>query len=297
MRSRLVSFALALAALLLAGAAFAALSPASYSGRGFAPVGDTWLFYEVKGAGEPVVLIHGGQLDSRMWDEQFDSYAREFRVLRYDIRGFGGSPVTRAVYSNAEDLAALLDYLAIPKAHLIGLSLGGMVATDFALTHPGRVLSLVLSGPGVTGLNAETEEENARYLAEVRAARDLPPDEGVKPWLADPLLAPAMEHPELAPRLERLACENLHAWTTNWQLQRIPRPVPATRLRDIKAPTLLIVGDRDLPSSFTVIDTLAKAITGSRKVFIPGAGHMVNMEKPAEFDRAVLGFLRGLKKR
>jgi pimeloyl-ACP methyl ester carboxylesterase len=293
MQARSRGFALGLATLLLAGIAFASVP---YSGRGFAPVGDTWLFYEVKGSGDPVVLIHGGQLDSRMWDDQFESYAREFRVLRYDVRGYGGSPVTKAPYSNADDLAALLDYLGMPKAHVIGLSLGGMVASDFAVTHPERVLSLVLSGPGVTGLDLESPEETVRYLSEVRAARDEPPERAVKPWLADPLLAPAMENPSLAPRLERLARENLHAWLNNWALQRIPRPVTAQRLGDIKVPTLLVVGDRDVPSIRAMVDTLAKSIASARKIVIPGAGHMVNMEKPAEFDRAVLEFLRGVAK-
>jgi pimeloyl-ACP methyl ester carboxylesterase len=138
MHARFPALVFPLAALLLAGPASAALDPGSYAGRGFAPVDDTRLFYEVKGSGDPVVLIHGGQLDSRMWDDQFEPYAREFRVLRYDVRGFGGSPATNAPYSNADDLAALMDYLGMPKAHVVGLSLGGMVATDFAVTHPNR---------------------------------------------------------------------------------------------------------------------------------------------------------------
>ena len=306
MAVRRLALALPFLALLLARPA-SALDPAagtaaspdarSYTGRGFAPVGDTWLFYEVKGAGEPLVLIHGGQLDSRMWDDQFDAYAREFRVLRYDVRGFGGSPVTKQPYSNADDLAALMDYLGMPKAHIVGLSLGGMVATDFAVTHPERVLSLVLSGPGVTGLDLESPEENARFLREVKAARDDPPDRAVRPWLEDPLIAPAMENPRIATKIERLARENLHAWLNNWLLQRIPRPLPAERLGEIRVPTLLVVGDRDLPSSLAVVDTLARRVAGARKVVIAGAGHLVNMEKPAEFDRAVLEFLRGAAKR
>ena len=296
MHARFPALVFPLAVLLLAGPASAALDPAAYAGRGFAPVGDTRLFYEVKGSGDPVVLIHGGQLDSRMWDDQFEPYAREFRVLRYNVRGFGGSPATNAPYSNADDLAALMDYLGMPKAHVVGLSLGGMVATDFAVTHPDRVLSLVLSGPGVTGLDLESPEEIARYLSEVRAARDQKPEQAARQWLEDPLMAPAMENPKLAPRLERLARENLHAWLNNWKLQRIPQPPTAQRLGEIKVPTLLIVGDRDVRGVLAMVDTLAKSIAGARRVVIPGAGHMVNMEKPAEFDRAVLEFLRGVAK-
>jgi pimeloyl-ACP methyl ester carboxylesterase len=280
-----------LIALLACPPATRADDPAAYVGRGFAPANGTRMFYEVRGQGEPLVLIHGGQLDSRMWDDQFDAYARYFRVLRYDVRGFGGSPLGEGTYSHADDLAALMDYLGMPRAHLLGLSLGGMVATDFAVTYPARVLSLVLSGPGLTGLDAESPEELARYFAEVVAARDAPPDSVVRLWLSDPLMAPAAADPRLRPRLERLARENAHAWLDNWALRRPPAPPTLARLAEIRVPTLLVVGDRDLPSIFAAVDTLAKAVPGAKKVVIPGAGHMVSMEKPAEFDAAVLGFL------
>ena len=148
----------------------------------------------------------------------------------------------------------------------------------------------------MTGLDLESPEEIARYLSEVRAARDQKPEQAARQWLEDPLMAPAMENPKLAPRLERLARENLHAWLNNWKLQRIPQPPTAQRLGEIKVPTLLIVGDRDVRGVLAMVDTLAKSIAGARRVVIPGAGHMVNMEKPAEFDRAVLEFLRGVAK-
>lgn len=135
------------------GGARAATDAGTYSGHGFAPVKGTRLFYEVAGSGEPLVLIHGGQLDSRMWDDQFETFARSFRVLRYDIRGFGGSPIPEAPYSNAEDLAALMDYLGMAQAHLVGLSLGGMVASDFAVARPSascHSCSRVPASPGST---------------------------------------------------------------------------------------------------------------------------------------------------
>jgi pimeloyl-ACP methyl ester carboxylesterase len=267
---------------------------ATYSGHGFAPVHGARLFYEVKGRGEPLVLIHGGQMDCRMWDQQFESYSRYFRVLRYDIRGFGGSVMPETPFSNADDLAGLMEYLGMTRAHIVGLSLGGMVATDLAVTHPECVRSLVLSGPGLTGFDPEGPEEVARYYAEVRTARDQPADSLVRAWLDDPLIAPAAGNPKLRARLERMTRENVGAWLGNWRLQRVPRPPTAARLADIVAPTLILVGDRDLPSIVATVDTLAKAVRGARKAVIPGAGHMLPMEKPAEFDRAVMEFLRGL---
>ncbi len=129
--------ALAAMAVALAGGAthFKALDE---SGHGFAPVYGTRLFYEVRGTGSPVVLIHGGQLDCRMWDDQLTALAQHFRVIRYDVRGYGGSVQPDMLYSDADDLAGLLDYLKVNKAHIVGLSLGGRIAIDFAVAHPAR---------------------------------------------------------------------------------------------------------------------------------------------------------------
>src|SRR4051794_24006905 len=116
-----------IAAMLVALAGLAtgggAAGPADDGGHGVAPVGGTRLFYEVKGTGPAVVLIHGGQLDCRMWDDQFTAFSRHFGVIRYDVRGYGGSVQPDTLYSDAEDLAGLLDYLKVDRVHIVGLSL------------------------------------------------------------------------------------------------------------------------------------------------------------------------------
>ncbi len=272
--------------------AWAAAEIAPPAGRGIAAVAGTRLFYEVRGDGPPVVMIHGGQLDSRMWDPQFEAYAKEFRVLRYDVRGFGASLLPDRPYSDADDLAALLDYVGMPKAHLIGLSLGGRIAVDFALAYPARVLSLTLAGPGLAGFEMSDPEGDARFWAIINAARDEGTEKATELWLKDPYMAPAMENPRIAPWLRRLSLENGHPWLANPFLQRSPQPPAAKRLAQIKTPTLLVLGGRDVPVIKAIIDALAKEIPGARKVVIEGSGHMVNVEKPEEFDRAVLAFLR-----
>ncbi len=269
---------------------------ADFTGRGFAPVNETRLCYEVAGRGEPLVLIHGGQLDSRMWDEQFELFTKEFRVLRYDVRGYGGSGDLETPYSDAGDLAALLEYVGMTsKAHFVGLSLGGRIAIDFALTHPERVASLALAGPGLDGFEGGDGSEGARWWAMVQAARDDGAPKAIEMWLSDPYMAPAMEHADLAPRIRRLSLENQRDWLGNPILQRSPRPSPAARLAEIRVPTLIILGDRDVPRIAAIVDTLSSGIAGAEKVVVRGAGHMVSMEKPEEFNRAVLGFLRGLR--
>jgi pimeloyl-ACP methyl ester carboxylesterase len=267
-----------------------------FTGHGFAPVEGTRLYYEVKGKGPAVVLIHGGQLDSRMWDDQFDVLAKQFTVIRYDVRGFGGSAQLDKVYCDADDLGGLLDYLEVKRAHLVGLSLGGRIAVDFAVAHAKRVDSLTLAGPGLAGHEAPgAEEVELRMWNLIKAARDDGPDKVTQMWLKDPFMAPAMEQPRLAARLQRLTRENAHCWLRNPVLQRSPQPLAAKRLNDIKVPTLLILGERDVPQIKATVETLEKGIKGSQKVVIKGAGHMVNMEKVEEFNEALLGFLSKLK--
>jgi pimeloyl-ACP methyl ester carboxylesterase len=285
-----------LSGIVAAWAAFSESAPVAETGHGFAPVNGTRLFYQVKGAGPPIVLIHGGQLDSRMWDDQLDVLAKHFTVVRYDVRGYGGSYQPDQLYSDAEDLAGLLDYLKIQKAHLVGLSLGGRVAVDFAVSYPTRVHSLVLAGPGLTGYEPpHAEEGDLRMWNLIKLARDEGPDKVTEGWLKDPFMAPAMEQARLVARLRRLSRENADCWLRNPLLQRSPAPPAAKRLDQIKVPTLLILGDRDVPQIKATIETLEKGIRRSKKVVIQGAGHMVNMERPTEFNRALLGFLGALQ--
>jgi pimeloyl-ACP methyl ester carboxylesterase/creatinine amidohydrolase/Fe(II)-dependent formamide hydrolase-like protein len=272
--------------------------PAENVGHGFAPVSGTRLFYEVRGAGPALVFIHGGQLDCRMWDEQFAAFSQHFRVIGYDVRGYGGSFRPDMPYSDAADLAALLDYLKVDKAHLVGLSLGGRIAVDFALAYPTRVRSLTLAGPGLSGYEPPGgAESDLRMWEIIKTARDAGPEQATALWLKDPFMAPAMEQARLAPILRRIALENAHCWLGNPVLQRPPKPAAATRLGEIKVPTLLVIGDRDVPQIEATVETLERGIGGAKRVLIRGAGHMVNMENPVDFNNAVLEFLRGQEPR
>jgi pimeloyl-ACP methyl ester carboxylesterase len=266
--------------------------PGEQIAHGFAPVHGTRLYYELQGTGPPVVLIHGGQLDSRMWDEQVAAFAPHYRVIRYDVRGYGGSFQPGSLYSDAEDLDGLLDYLEVDAAHIVGLSLGGRIAIDFALARPARVLSLTLAGPGLAGFEPPGgAETDLRMWEIIKAARDEGPEKATALWLNDPFMAPAMEQARLAPGLQRMARENAHCWLENPVLQRSPKPLAATRLGRIQVPTLLVIGDRDVPQIKATVATLEKGIGGSKKAEVKGAGHMVNMEQPEIFNRVVLQFL------
>jgi pimeloyl-ACP methyl ester carboxylesterase len=261
--------------------------------QGFVNVGGARLYWEARGAGEPVVLIQGGNLDRRMWDAQMDTLARHVRVIRYDVRGFGRSGRADSAYMHHEDLRVLLDSLRVRRAHLVGLSLGGRIAVDLALEHPERVSSLVLAGPGLSGF-AWSAPDSAWVgrMREALTARD-----SVRAsllWLESDYMRPAMERPALRARLRELTVANASMWVGP-DAERELSPGAVTRLAELggrRIPTLLIIGERDVPDIHRIVDTLAASIPGARRVVVAGAGHMVNMEEPARFNAEVLAFLR-----
>jgi len=161
---------------------------------GTAKVNGTQLYYEVAGQGPPLVLMHGFLLDTRMWDDQFATFAQQYRVLRYDARGFGKSALpTEELYLHADDLKALLKYLELPQAHLVGLSMGGGIATDFAILYPELVRTLTVADPLPNGYSSPELDQSLMPVVERalsaggKAANEL--------LLDHVIFAPAREHP------------------------------------------------------------------------------------------------------
>jgi len=255
--------------------------------RGFVKLDGAKLYYEIAGKGRPIVLIHGGQMDRRMWDMQFDLFAKRYKVIRYDVRGYGKSDAPVKGFSNEDDLYDLLKSLRVDKASIVGLSLGGRIAVDFALKHPEVVDSLVLVGPGLSGYRFSDRSG----WAIVEAARDEGPAKAAEMWLQNPYMIPAMENPAISQRLRQLAIENAHVWLENPIFERELKPPAIERLSHIRTPTLIVVGDRDVQDIQKIVEALQAGISGSEKQVIRGAGHIVNMEKPEEFNRVVLSFL------
>ncbi len=247
------------------------------------------LYFESAGRGQPVVLIHGGQLDRRMWDEQFSLVARKCLAIRYDIRGFGKSDSPATPYSNAGDLHSLLSHLRVKKTGLVGLSLGAAVAMDFALLYPDEVDSLVLVCPGLGGFPFQDKANDLRAVVE--AARDGFSRKAADLWLQNPYMSVAMENPELRQRLRKLAEANGRCWLNNPLLIRPLTPPAAQRLKEISAPVLVIGGDRDVSDIQKIVSKLAATIPGAQRKILSGAGHLVPMEKPSEFNRILLEFL------
>ncbi len=262
--------------------------------EGFAAVNGTRLCYEVSGSGLPLVLIHGHGLDMRMWDDQFAPFAEHYRLLRYDLRGFGKSAsVGEIPYTHEADLAALLDHLGIARAAILGLSLGGRVAIDFALAYPAKTRALIAVDAAISG-HAWSEEWNTRWKSLRQTARTADGHAANEQWLAHPLFAPAHEQPAVAARLRKMVTD-YSGWHWGNRDPQHKSDLPATaRLRDVAAPTLVILGARNLLDFHVIANRIADQITDARKIVLPGVGHMANMEAPERFNAEVLGFLEGI---
>ncbi len=252
------------------------------------------IYYEAAGSGPPVVLLHGFSLDTRMWDDQFEPLAEHFRVIRYDLRGFGKSALpTGEAYSHVDDLKALLDHFDFPHVYLVGLSRGGAVALDFALTHPNRVLSLVLIDTVLGGFNwspAQRERDGLVW----QLAKEGGISAAKSSWLAHPLFAPAQRQPAVADRLKEMVADYSGWHFVNSADERYPVPPAAERLGELKMPMLVITGELELPDFHHIADLICQQVLQAHKLVVPGAGHMSNMEAPEQVNAAMLEFLTDL---
>jgi pimeloyl-ACP methyl ester carboxylesterase len=263
--------------------------------QSFANVNGTSLFYELSGEGRPVAFIHGFTLDHRAWEPQMDALRPTHRVLRYDERGFGQSAEPTEAYSHADDLAALLDYVGTPRADVVGLSIGTMHALELALSYPERVRSLVLVGPA--GLGAiDFPPEVSQMFARIRQAAETDGiDAAKRVWRAGGWFAPALENPKAATALDTmLASYSGWHWQNSNPVRAVSPPIH-TRLAEITCPTLVIVGERDLPYDHQITDILCESVPDCRRSVIAGAGHLPNLEAPEAFNEALVRFIASVQ--
>jgi len=268
--------------------------PTSDPSAGHAEVDGGRLYYEVAGSGRPVVLIHPGLWDSRTWDDQFEAFADQHRVVRYDMRGYGRSsrPEPGRPYSHVRDMAAVMDAAGVDRAALVGCSMGGEIAIDFALTLPARTWALVLVSPGLGGFEGTPEDEawwEARLRPIEAAVEGGDLDQAQDLRLA--IWAPLGTADPAGRRIRDIAFENIHEITMDESGAEELQPAAIERLGEIGVPTLVLPADNDPPSMRSISSLLASRIPGARLVEIPDVDHVINVRKPAEFNRVVLAFL------
>jgi len=255
------------------------------------------LYYETSGNGPAIVLIHAGFLDLRMWDPQIPVFSKTNRVIRYDVRGFGKSDIARNTYSDYKDLRALLYHLRVKTASLVGVSNGGRIAADFAVEYPSMLDHLVLVSPGMSGYKSSGPEEDKMWeeFDKQMKPQEIADREGraVDAVEMDVNAWASAQTPVNRERIRQVALDNFHVHVENpWKLQVPPEPRTFQRLPQIRTPTLVIIGDRDVPPQILLTDNIHSHIPGSKRVLIPGADHIVNMSKPDEFNITVLEFLK-----
>ncbi len=253
------------------------------------------LYHEVTGEGHPLVLIHAGVADCRMWDEQVPVFAKHYRVIRYDTRGFGNSKTEDIEFSNCQDLCDLLDHLGVERAYLVGASRAGGIAIDFTLEHPEKVDALIPVSSGLGGLDHRPMEHEVRMFNEMNEAWDHKDfvrlaDLEVRMWVDGPGQSETRVNHALRERIREMILHTYTTHTTKGKSRHLDPPA-AKRLAEIKVPTLTILGDLDESGVLAAGDQLERGILDARKVVMVGTAHLPSMERPAEFNRIVLDFL------
>lgn len=255
------------------------------------------IFYESLGSGRSIVMIHASFVDRRIWDDQFHFLADQgFQSVRYDVRGFGKSDVPKTQYTDHEDLKLLLEHLGIKRTAIVGVSNGGRIALDFAIEYPDLVDSLVLVNSLASGYEPEGTYESSMWeeIGRKDRERDLLFSRGRIREAVDAnveLRGTGMSE-QARERLTEISLDNYHFMKGDVNKHRkYPEPPAFKRLGEVKAPTLILSGGRDLEAYHVVSRRLNSGISTSQLKIIENGGHIANMSSPDEFNRVLLEFL------
>jgi pimeloyl-ACP methyl ester carboxylesterase len=263
--------------------------------NGVATLNGAEIAYDVAGSGPPVLLLHAGLGDRRMWDDQVRAFAKHFTVVRFDARGFGETRKPDAPFAPYADAIALLDHLGFSRAHFIGVSMGSQTAIEAAIAAPERVSALIAVAartgmPVSPALRAGWDRVNELYDAGDTAGAV---EYELRMWVDGPDRGADAVDPEMR---ERVRDMNAALFARDDDAgEEIPLDPPAAeRLAEISAPTLILYGDKDVIDVRLAAGPLAATIPGARLAVIPDAAHLPQMERPELFNEIVLGFLLGL---
>ena len=263
----------------------------SSKNRVIVPEGE--LYFEKIGNGDPVILIHAGFSDRRDWMHQIEDLGIKYNTIVYDQRGSGNSSTITTAFAPAEDLKAIINHIEIEKTILIGHSIGGTIALDFALQYPDSVSALVLIASGLNGYTWSKE-----YLELMQSIWSVhQPEKMTEQFLAAPFYAIGMNEPSIKNDVEIITEENFRkvlTWKTfdvhdiHWFF-----PEAVTKLKDLKIPTFVVYGDKDSEDIMKISHVLSENIQNSKISTIKDADHLINFERPEELNKLILDFLSG----
>jgi 3-oxoadipate enol-lactonase len=243
--------------------------------------------------GRPVVLVHAGICDRRMWDPQMIALAADRRVVRLDLRGFGASDrKTAAPFAHHLEVAALLDELAIERAHVVGVSMGAGVVAEVALARPELVESLLLVAPSGSLRTEVTADIEAFWEAEEMALAEEDVEGAVEANLETWVDGPGQPSDRVAPairafvgQMQMKAFENIDGWNAEDLDDRGLKPAVGSRADDIAVPTRILVGDLDVAAVGRTAARLAEEIPGATLVRWPDVAHLPSLERPDDFSQ------------
>ena len=248
------------------------------------------LFYEIAGKGENIVLLHDGMVNREIWDEQFPLLAKYYRVVRYDRRGYGKSSDPQAPYSDIDDLNELFVSLNIDRAILFGMSSGGGCVIDFTLKFPGKVKSIILVGAVVGGYGYTSHMiSRGGHLKSPEAMAD--PAKAASYFVWEDPYEIYSENIAAKNKVAEILRRNIHR-PFNSQYYKPPDRIAARFLSEIQVPTLVLVGEYDIPDVHSHAGVIHFGIPGARREVILNSGHLIPVEQPDEFNRAAFRFLR-----
>ena len=273
--------------------------PTLQAKSGILNVSNAQLYYETAGQGAPLVMIHAGVADNRQWNNEFTFFARNYQVVRYDMRGYGKSEPVAGEFNHMEDLAGVLDALGIQEPVVImGCSMGGGLAMDFALTHPARVRALILVGSGPSGLELDVPAP-AKFADAEKAFEagdlDLVGEIETQIWFDG-----MGRTPDQVNQAMRKLVYEMNRQALAHEVKQLGKRIPNTqtpafnRLSDLEVPVLIVVGEHDTPYILAAADYMVERIPSARKVIIEDAAHLPNMDHPDEFQAHVANFLEGI---
>ncbi|MEZ4670315.1 MAG: alpha/beta hydrolase [Anaerolineae bacterium] len=265
--------------------------------KGFAEINGAKLYYEVAGSGHPLVMVHAGIADNRMWDDQFNAFADQYRVIRFDQRGYGQSPPVDGEFSRHQDLYELLKFLNVDRAYLMGCSLGGGVSLNFALEYPDMAAALILVGSGPGGFDVKKDPPKQwDDIVKSFEANDLErtAELEVQVWVDGASRTPEQVDAALRAKVFDMNLIALKYEKLECGKELSLEPAAAVRLGDLRIPVLLVVGDLDTPYIQAANDFMLENLHFGQKVVMTGTAHVPNMEYPQVFNQHLSTFLASL---
>lgn len=266
--------------------------------RGFADINGTSIYYEIKGEGKPIILLHGFACDTRHWDNQFELFSNDYKVIRFDFRGFGKSslPDTLEQYSHVKDLITLLDFLQLDNVIVVGHSMGGLAAFEFAYNYPDRVYALIFA-EGAASIKGFNNQPGSREVGDMfgkvfRIGRNEGVEKGKEALLQIGVFQSAVNNPNSGNIFKQMVIDYSGWHLKNKNPMLSYKQIEFVDISDLQIPVLLINGELSQDHYHQTMQKMHIYLPNSKLVVLENSGHMLNLENPEQFNHEVLTFLK-----